>query len=180
MGTSERPAHGDPSPGQRDPRARRSPRARRVHGTTRAPRRGRGAVRLADTRPPLGLPTLDGTFEVRMVQGATDDGGLEMFSYVHDQSIVRLMGTDATAMLDGARTAVRRAVERLGGEPRAVLVFSCAARAALLGEEAPAEATAVSDELEGVDAVGWFTSGEYALTTGATGFHNATVAVLAL
>lgn len=128
---------------------------------------------------PLGLPTIGGGYEVRHIWNRTDEGGLEMFGYIHDQAVVRVMNGDRRDLLDGAHRAVRAATNQLDGPPRGALVFSCTARLVLLGDAIDEERQAIRDELGASAATGLFTSGEYCRVTGSTGFHNASVAVLA-
>src|SRR5688572_12194950 len=60
------------------------------------------------------------------------------------------------------------------------LVFSCTGRIAPLGAHREFEAAAVTGSLGGAKVAGFFTYGEFARVTGSTGFHNATVVVLAV
>ncbi|MEV4639227.1 FIST N-terminal domain-containing protein [Actinoplanes sp. NPDC049548] len=130
---------------------------------------------------PLGLPTAAGRFDVRHILGPTDDGGLAMFGYVSDHSVVQIMRSEPADLIAAAGTAAAAAAGRLTTPPRGVLVFGCTARAGLLGEPGMrAEAEAITDALAGVPTCGFYTYGEFARTSGSTGFHNASVAVLAL
>lgn len=129
---------------------------------------------------PLGLPTIGGGYEVRHIADRTEDGGLEMFGYIHDQAVLRVMSGDVDELLEGARRAVRGALAQLGRPSRGALIFTCMARLMLLGDRVDEERQALADELGDVTAAGFFTSGEYARVVGSTGFHNASVAVLAL
>jgi hypothetical protein len=99
---------------------------------------------------------------------------------VHDQAVVRLLAADHQSLLDGAHRAVTGAVGRLGRPCRGALVFSCAARLQLLGAGIDDEVRTIERALDGAPAAGFFTYGEFARVTGSTGFHNASVAVLAL
>ncbi|OJF15902.1 FIST signal transduction protein [Couchioplanes caeruleus] len=128
---------------------------------------------------PLGLPNASGRFDVRHILDCTPEGGLVMFGYVSDYSVVQIMESDFEELIDAAGRATAAAVGQLAGPPRGALVFSCTARTALFGDRVDTEAKAVSSALAGAPAGGFFTYGEFARVTGSSGFHNATVAVLA-
>jgi hypothetical protein len=129
---------------------------------------------------PLGLPTAAGRYEVRHVLSHTDDGALVMFGHVSDNSVVQVMASDADELLSAAGRAASSAVAQLGRPSRGALMFTCTARLANLADRATEEASAVAEGLGGAPACGFFTYGEFARTTGSSGFHNATIAVLAL
>ena len=79
-----------------------------------------------------------------------------------------------------ARRAAEEAVRHLTGKARLALVFSCGSRNPLLGDRVREEVEAISSALNGVPVCGFYTYGECARTTGSTGVHNSSVAVLAL
>ncbi len=83
-------------------------------------------------------------------------------------------------LVDAAGRAAVSAAGRLVAPPRGALVFSCTGRIQALGAQLRAEAEAISSALAGAPVAGFYTYGEFARVTGATGFHNATVVVLAL
>ncbi|AEV85048.1 hypothetical protein ACWT_4024 [Actinoplanes sp. SE50] len=128
---------------------------------------------------PLGLPNASGRFDVRHILDCTPDGGLVMFGYVSDYAVVQVMESSFEELIDAARQATAEAVGQLAGSPRGALVFSCTARTALFSERVGAEAGAVRAALAGAQAGGLFTYGEFARVSGSSGFHNATVSVLA-
>ncbi len=128
---------------------------------------------------PLGLPNPAGGYDVRYIMDRAGDG-LRMFGHVHEQATVRLMGADLDDLLGATRRAARAARVRLGRPPHGALVFSCTARLELLSDRAGEEVGVVAEELDGTTAGGFFTYGEFARVTGANGFHNASVGVLAL
>ena len=103
-----------------------------------------------------------------------------MFGHVAEGSLVQLMASDGPLLLEGARDAAREALAQLDGPPRVALAFSCAARLGLLGDRRADEAAGVSRALAGADVAGFFGYGEFARIVGPTGFHTATVAVLAV
>lgn len=128
---------------------------------------------------PLGLPNPAGGYDVRHVMQRAGSG-LHMFGHVHEQATVRLMAADLDDLLAATDDAARAARACLTRPSRGALVFSCAARLELLGDRAGEEAAVVADELDGATTGGLFTYGEFARVTGANGFHNASVGVLAL
>ncbi|BEL05134.1 FIST N-terminal domain-containing protein [Actinoplanes sichuanensis] len=129
---------------------------------------------------PLGLANAAGTFDGRHILGRTAEGSLIMFGHVSEQSVVQVLAGNQRDLLDAAGSAAAAAVQRLGGTARGALVFSCAGRVTPLGDQVPEEAAAIRDQLGAAPFAGFFTYGEFARVTGSTGFHNATVVVLAL
>ena len=83
-------------------------------------------------------------------------------------------------LIDGARRAAREAAQEFVKPPRLLLVFSCASRIPLLGERLGDEIAAICSGLEDVSVCGFYTYGEFARTTGSSGVHNSSVAILAL
>jgi len=61
-----------------------------------------------------------------------------------------------------------------------LLGFSCVARMDLLGERSPEEARRLQDAAGSVPTFGFYTYGEFARTTSVAGYHNATIAAIAL
>jgi hypothetical protein len=128
---------------------------------------------------PLGLANAAGAFDGRHILGRTPEGALVMFGHVSEQSVVQVLGGNQRELLAAAGSAAATAVQRLGGAPRGALVFSCAGRVTPLGDALAEEAVAIRGPLGGAPFAGFFTYGEFARVTGSTGFHNATVVVLA-
>lgn len=129
---------------------------------------------------PLGLATATGRFDVRHILGRTDEGALVMFGHVSEQSVVQVMSGDWVDLVDAAGRAASEATAQLSTPCRGGLVFSCTGRVPALGEHVAEEAAAVARAMDGAPVGGFFTFGEFARVTGSTGFHNATVVVLAL
>jgi len=102
---------------------------------------------------------------------AIDHGGLTWAMTGDEQSI--LAATDE---------ACHAAIEGLKGEaPVGMLTFSCAALRAVLGDEGIQHEGARLDKwADGVPFAGFYTYGEIARTRGIDGFHNQTLAILAL
>ena len=103
--------------------------------------------------------------------GAVDHGGLTWAMTGDEQSI--LAATDA---------ACHDAIEALGGRaPIGLLTLSCAALRTVLGDEGiKREGERIDKWADGVPYAGFYTYGEIARARGIDGFHNQTLAVLAL
>lgn len=128
---------------------------------------------------PLGRTTVSGGYEVCHALDRHGDG-LMMVGHLPEGALVQVMAADEESLLEGARAAAEEALNGLDGTPRVALTFSCGARFARLGDRRAAEAERVSQALGGAPMAGFFTYGEFARIVGPTGFHNATVVVLAL
>jgi hypothetical protein len=130
---------------------------------------------------PVGLPNARGRYDVRQLHAfLPEGGGINFNTGVSEQSILQVMSTDDDALIEGARRAAEDAVRQLTGKARLALVFSCGSRVPLLGDRIRDEVTAISSALDGVPVCGFYTFGEFARTTGSSGVHNSSVAVLAL
>jgi len=107
---------------------------------------------------------------------------IAFFGDVPAGSTVQLTETTSDAIIEAARTATKRALDAYpGSEPRGILVFSCAARKAILGVNTERELTAVEAGLtEPLPVAGFYTYGEIAplRAGGETHFHNATFSIL--
>jgi hypothetical protein len=130
---------------------------------------------------PVGLPNARGRYDVRQLHAyLPPGGGINFNTGVSEQSILQVMSTDDEALIDGARHAAQDAVGQLAGEARLALVFSCGSRVPLLGDRVGEEVVAISSALGDVPVCGFFTYGEFARTTGSSGVHNSSVALLVL
>jgi hypothetical protein len=132
-------------------------------------------------KSPVGLPNARGRYDVRQLHAyLPDGGGINFNTGVSEQSIVQVMSADDDALIEGARRAAADAVSHLDGKARLALVFSCGSRVPLLGDRLRDEVDAISSALNGVPVCGFYTYGEFARTSGSSGVHNSSVAVLAL
>jgi hypothetical protein len=130
---------------------------------------------------PVGCPNARGRYDVRQLHAyLPEGGGINFNTGVSEQSILQVMSSDDEALIEGARRAAKEAVHHLSRKARLVLVFSCASRVPLLGDRVRDEVVAISSALDGAPVCGFFTFGEFARTTGSSGVHNSSVAVLAL
>ena len=130
---------------------------------------------------PIGLPNARGRYDVRQLHAfLPEGGGINFNTGVSEQSILQVMSTDDEALIEGAKRAAQEAVRQITGKARLALVFSCGSRVPLLGDRVRDEVEAVSSALDGVPVCGFYTYGEFAKSTGSSGVHNSSVAVLAL
>jgi hypothetical protein len=130
---------------------------------------------------PVGSPSARGRYDVRQLHAyLPEGGGINLNIGIAEQSILQVMSSDDEGLIEGARRAAQEAVQALGRPPRLLLVFSCGSRVPLLGERVGDEVAAICSGLEGVSVCGFFTYGEFARTTGSSGVHNSSVAILAL
>ena len=103
--------------------------------------------------------------------GAIDPGGLTW-----------VLTGDEESILDAVDTVCQDTLDRLGGnEPIGMLTFSCAALRAVLGEDGiERECERLQRWAGTMPFAGFYTYGEIARNHGIDGFHNQTLAVLAL
>ena len=92
------------------------------------------------------------------------------------------MTGDEESILTATEQACEQALAGLGGQPPiGMLTFSCAALRATLGDEGiEREGERLAKCADGVPYAGFYTYAEIARTRGIDGFHNQTLAVLAV
>jgi len=129
---------------------------------------------------PIGIPNGAGGHDLRQIHECTPDGGLVLTTAVPEQTVVRVMASDADGLLVGARAAAEAALAEIGGPARFAVVFSCCTRAPLMRERIGEEVTAISAALGDVPAAGFYTCGEFGRVAGSIGIHNSSVALLCL
>jgi len=125
----------------------------------------------------LGLIEPDGT---QLIRGAyvDDEGQLNTFAPLPPYSAVQIVAGEPDDLLSVADGIAKDAVA--GRDPGVLLVFSCVARLDILRERGVEEAGRLHAAAAGVPTFGFFTYGEFARTTSVAGYHNATVAAIAL
>jgi hypothetical protein len=131
---------------------------------------------------PLGLQRRVGEAHIRMVT-LDDAADGSIGAAVPAGSLVWLMESEPAAVIDASGAACREAIDALGPDedPKALVLFGCAARLLFLGDDAaPAEIARVADLAGGATVAGLYTNGEIARTRGTMGFHNQTLVVLAI
>jgi hypothetical protein len=132
---------------------------------------------------PLGMARRAGEEQVRWIPSADfDSRSLVTSAEVPPGALVRLMVGDTASVLAATDEACADAVAGLAGEqPIGMLVFDCAARRAVLGQDGIAtEIARVERYAAGAPLAGFYTYGEIARTRGVAGFHNQTLVVLAI
>jgi hypothetical protein len=137
----------------------------------------------AYTRPrPIGIRRRNGE-EVRhvgLVPGP--EGRLRSSGEVPEGGLIWVMEGDRESTLDAAAEACQAAVDGLGGHPPLGLIaFDCISRSRVLGAEGTREEVErMLKVADGAPLAGFYTWGEIARTRGITGYHNQTLAVLAV
>lgn len=132
---------------------------------------------------PLGMARRAGEEQVRWIPSADfESRSLVTNAEVPPGALVRLMVGDTASVLAATDAACEDAVAGLeGGRPIGMLVFDCAARRAVLGQDGiAAEIARVEKYADGAPLAGFYTYGEIARTRGVAGFHNQTLVVLAI
>ncbi len=130
---------------------------------------------------PLAQPELNGSSRLRHVLGRGPEGGLELSTHIPVDAAVDFTAQVPGDIVEASGRAVRNALARLGGAPRAALVFDCAGRKR-------AVADSLKLEVEGIIAgfggdppplAGTFSHGEIYRLRGAKGDRNHAVVVAA-
>lgn len=130
---------------------------------------------------PLGISRRSGE-EVRFVAGADlDERALVCIAEVPQGGLAWLMEGDRASVLDATDGACADALAALSGhQPLGLLAFDCIARRGVLGEDGVRrEVDRIAGHAAGAPVAGLYTYGEFARTSGVTGFHNQTLVVLA-
>ncbi len=110
------------------------------------------------------------------------DGRLRSSGEVPEGGLIWVLKGDRESTLDAAGDACQAAVDDLHGfAPLGLIAFDCISRSRMLGDEGTRQE--VERMLKVADAApvaGFYTWGEIARTRGITGYHNQTLAVLAV
>jgi hypothetical protein len=132
---------------------------------------------------PLGVQRRSGV-EARNLSTEVDLAGRSIGggSAIDPGGLTWVMTGDEQSILDATDEACQDALERLeGNEPIGMLTFSCAALRAVLGDDGiRREGERLQRWAGAVPFAGFYTYGEIARNHGIDGFHNQTLAVLAL
>jgi len=134
----------------------------------------------AATRP-IGLERR-GRKEIRFVATADfEQRTITCFAEVPQGGQCSIMRGDQRSVLDAVDEAMGDAMAPLGGAtPAAVMVFDCIARKGVLGDCVTEEVRRIATMASGAPVAGFYTYGEIARVTGAGGFHNQPLVVLAI
>jgi hypothetical protein len=125
----------------------------------------------------FGLVEPDGSQLIRAV-AADDNHVLRSFAPLPPYCAIQVMSGRADELLDVVEPVVEEVVA--DRTPSVLLVFDCVARYDILGPRADEEVKRLGEAAAGAEVFGFFTYGEFARTTSVSGYHNATVAALAL
>lgn len=128
---------------------------------------------------PLGLMQTDGTFVIRVARAKSPNGWLKIQGCVPAEgSAVQVMASTSDKLLDV--TDEVGAIVGRRADAGALLSFSCAARAMLLGGRIAEEPQRLQKAAGDVPSFGIYCCGEFARTVGVLGTHNCTLTALAL
>ncbi|HEU4426422.1 MAG TPA: FIST N-terminal domain-containing protein [Pilimelia sp.] len=138
----------------------------------------------AFSRPrPIGVRRRSGE-EVRNVSSTAlfSQGWLRSGGDVPEGGLVWMMEGDQQSVLAAADHACQDAIDALDGSPAlGLLAFDCDSRADLLGEDGMRqEVSRMAGRTGGAPVAGLYTWGEIARVRGINGYHNQTLAVLAV
>jgi hypothetical protein len=125
----------------------------------------------------FGLIQPDGSLLIRgaFIDG---DGNLRTFSPLPPFAALQVVSCEPDDLLEVGEQVVESAVDHQ--DAAVVLVFDCVARLDILGERGQEEAHRLQRAARGAPTFGYYTYGEFARTTGVAGYHNATIAAMAL
>ncbi len=124
----------------------------------------------------FGLIEPDGTHLIRGV--FMTDELIHTFSPLPAYSAIQIMGCNREDLLVMSRRVAEDALR--GRDASLLLVFSCIARLDILGDQGAEEADLLQAAAGAVPVFGVYTYGEFARTSSVAGYHNATVAAVAL
>jgi hypothetical protein len=106
------------------------------------------------------------------------DGLIRTFAPLPVYSAIQIMGCDEDDLLAMSDDVAARSVT--GRDASVLLVFSCVARLDILRDRGVEEPTRLQAAAGNVPVFGIYTYGEFARTNSVAGYHNATVATVAL
>lgn len=150
---------------------------------------GRGGERLTDLEfervaltHPLAQRELSGDVRLRYVRGRTANGALVCATTIPEYAAVEVSEETPGDVLDSASVAARAALDQLvGAAPTAAVVFDCASRRLIGGDElARLEAATLASSLgvPGAAFAGVYTRGEIGRVRGAKGDRNHSLVVV--
>jgi hypothetical protein len=132
---------------------------------------------------PIGIRRRGGE-EVRHVNSVSrlKETWLRSSGEVPEGGLIWVMQGDRESTLDAANEACKAAIDALdGAPPLGLLAFDCISRSRVLGGEGTVEEVERMVKVAaGAPLAGFYTWGEIARTRGITGYHNQTLAVLAV
>jgi len=136
-------------------------------------------TRFAATHP-IGISRRSGD-EVRFISGADPVARtVTSIAGVPQGAVAHAMEGTSESVLDATDIACREALAQLDGPPVAVVAFDCVARRGVMGDDGILDEVARIEERVGAPVAGFYTYGEFARVSGASGFHNQTLVTLAI
>lgn len=131
---------------------------------------------------PLGVQRRSGVEARNLNRGGIEGRSIGGGSTVDVGGLTWAMAGDEESILAATEAACREAIEGLGGgKPIGLLTLSCSALRTVLGDDGiKREGERIDKWAGGAPYAGFYTYGEIARTRGIDGFHNQTLAVLAL
>jgi hypothetical protein len=129
---------------------------------------------------PLGLVQSDGSTVIRLARSKTEQGALMFQGCVPPSgSVVQVMSGTLDKLLQIVEEVAITALNA-HPQPGVLLAFSCAARAAIFGENTSEEVRLLQAAAGEIPTFGIYCCGEFARTAGVLATHNATLTALAL
>jgi len=125
----------------------------------------------------LGLIEPDGSQLVRALY--IENEKVFTFTPLPEYCAVQIVSAAPDDLLDVSEQVVEDALSGVQ-HPAVILGFSCIARVEVLGDRAGEEAARLHKAAGPVTTFGFYTYGEFARVTGASGYHNATITAIAL
>jgi hypothetical protein len=126
----------------------------------------------------FGLIEPDGNHLIRGVFMGEEDGMIRTFAPLPVYSAIQIVACDEDDLITVSREVAERSLAER--DASVLLVFSCIARLDVLRERGAEEAERLQEAAGTVPIFGVYTYGEFARTTSVAGYHNATIAAIAL
>jgi hypothetical protein len=127
----------------------------------------------------FGLIEPDGSHLIRGVF-LGPDGLVRTFAPLPVYSAIQIVECDQDSLLDVSERVAAQAINGAQRDTSVVLFFSCVARLDVLAERGPEEASRLQAVAGALPIFGVYTYGEFARSTSVAGYHNTTLAAVAL
>jgi hypothetical protein len=127
----------------------------------------------------FGLIEPDGSHVVRGVF-LGGDGLVRTFAPLPVYSAIQIVECDQDSLLEVSERVATQAITGAHGDTSVLLFFSCVARLDVLAERGPEEASRLQAISGAIPIFGVYTYGEFARSTSVAGYHNTTLAAVAL
>jgi methyl-accepting chemotaxis protein len=121
-------------------------------------------------------------YKMRSPLSKNPDGSLNFTCTIFEGSKFRIMKTEKPMQVESARQAAAKVMsEPISTPPAGALVFDCAARLMILGQDFPKSVEAMRSELPSLPLLGYEAYGEICLREHeVSGFHNTTTVITVL